>query len=143
MQVSPRARTALQSLVLAAVGFGAVYLLATSLRSDSKNDVAGTNASALSVVDAAKTAPLKPISVRGFIFVDSTDRVLLCSERTKEKVPFCAGTVMEVRDLDLSRLPMKRGKTLSGNDWAWSDGIVALLGSHRGAIFDARDVLPS
>jgi hypothetical protein len=49
---------------------------------------------------------------------------------------------MEVRDLDLSRLALLRGTTPKGNPWAWSDGPVSLLGSRRGAVFDARDVLP-
>ncbi len=142
MHVSPRTRTILQSILFAAVGFGAVYLLATSLQSDDGEQAVSGTDSALSVEDAIRSPSLQDVAVRGYLFVDEQEEVTICSARTDGDVAFCAGTVMQVVGLDLSRLALERGETPSGRPWAWSDGPVSLLGSKRGALLDVKDILP-
>jgi hypothetical protein len=133
-------RTAFISAVAVAVTLAVVALLVGWLRSDA--DVAKPKDNEVSIVVAAHAVPETELIVRGYVFIDARAGMLLCSARQGANRPACAGDVLQLEDLDTSRLALERAEDEKGGYDAWSTGEVVLLGTADGGAFlRVKDVL--
>lgn len=136
-------RTLLASLGAAVITFVVAYLILTSVRPEAKTSVAKGDRDAVSVDDAIATARGKKIAVRGFVFIDENVGELLCSERTREDPPACAGSALTLVNLDPNRLELVLAADTDGSYDAWSRDAVTLLGRVDRTTFTVEDILAS
>lgn len=136
-------RTLLASVVLAGVTLAVVYLFLTSIRPEAPTSVATGDAEAVSVDDAISSDRGERVAVRGFVFIDANVGELLCSARTNDDPPACAGAALTLTNLDPSRLELVFPERASGNYDAWSRDTVVLLGRVDRTAFTVDDVLAS
>jgi hypothetical protein len=136
-------RTAIVCVALAAATFAAVWGYRTVVRDDGP-EAADPRGAELSVGEARRAGLDQTVTVRGFVFIDSTAGELLCSQTTGGDRPACDGDVMRLEGLDPSRLALEVADEPEGGYDAWSDGEVVLLGTTvSGAGLMVKDVLPA
>ena len=125
-------------VVLAAIGV-IVFVIVSVARPDSNDEpsvrLAKSDDHGLSVRDAINRAPNVAFAVRGFV-VDDGAFVQLCEGIQDTKPPRCAGSVLLVRNLDQSRLDMRRSGKVR-----WTPDPVVLGGKVDGTQLYVADVL--
>lgn len=136
-------RTLLASLGAAVITFVVAYLILTSVRPESKTSVAKGDRQAISVVDALAADRGGKVAVRGFVFIDENVGELLCSERTKDDPPACAGVALTLVNLDPNRLELVLADETKGNYDAWSRDTVTFLGRVDRSTFTVEEILAS
>jgi hypothetical protein len=141
VRFTPRWRTFVLSVVAAIVGFGGVFLGGHLLFGRDSNDQPHFVAGEVGVVDVLAAPRGHTVAVRGFVFIDSTDRVLVCSARHTGAVPTCAGKAIIATGLDENRLDLVTGKAPSGLPIRWSRDAVGLHGTWTGATLTVTDVV--
>jgi hypothetical protein len=129
------------SVLAAAVGFGAVFLVGRALFGGDGNDHPTIGAAEVAVADVGRAPRDHSIVVRGFVFIDSSDRVLVCGARHPGDVPACAGRAIIATGLDENRLDLVTGTAPSGRPLRWSRDAVGLQGTWTGATLTVTDVL--
>ena len=135
-------RTAAISVALFVATIALVVLIAGWLRHDD-SDVARPKPHEVAIGVAARMAPEQRVAVRGYVFLDAHVEPLLCSQRRGSSRLACAGDVLQLEDLDTSRLALERAKITAGGYDAWSTGEVVLLGTtDGGGTLRVQDVLP-
>ena len=139
-RVNPRVRTIALIVVAAAVGFGVVFFVGRALFTGG-NDRPHIGAGEVAVSDLPKAPRGHSVVVRGFVFIDSTDRVLVCAERRSGDPPACAGEAIVVSGLDENRLDLVTGAAPSGRPLRWSRDAVGLQGTWSGATLTVTDIV--
>jgi hypothetical protein len=135
-------RTALVSVALFVATIVVGWLVLSWFRNGS-DQAARPRRQETALAEVTGLAPGRQVAVRGFVFVDSRIGTLLCSRRTRSSRPACAGDVLTLRGLDVTRLAMKQAEEAAGGYDAWSDGPVSVLGTTAGAsTLMVKDVLP-
>lgn len=81
------------------------------------------------VGDAMLRQPTGAIVVRGYVFANDGFPVRVCNGIQPGSPPECVGPYLELRNLDPSRVPVrKQRRERDGKDVIWSPETVALLG---------------
>jgi len=125
-----RARVVIGSIIAGVIGFLLVFLVGRALFGGDGNDHPHIGEGEATVEDVVGRAPRgHTVVVRGYVFIDSTDRVLLCSARHPGTVPSCAGHAIIATGVDENRLDLVTGTALSGNPLRWTRDTVALQGT--------------
>jgi len=136
-----RVRTIVLTVLAAAVGFGVVFFVGRALFAGDGNDRPHIAAGEVAVSDLTKAPRGHSVVVRGFVFIDSTDRVLVCAERRSGEVPQCAGQAIIADGLDENRLDLVTGTAPSGRPLRWSRDAVGLVGTWTGAALSVTDIV--
>lgn len=132
-----RRRVLVESVLAAAVGFGAVALVFVFLVGDDGSDRADVPDGAIGVDEAVTLGSRsEDIVVTGYVFVGD-DRAILCSGRDDEEPPFCDGAAIELENLDTSRLDL----VVPDDAPAFSRDEVTLAGSYSLAALTVREIL--
>lgn len=118
------------SIVAAVIGFVGVFLVGRALFAGDGNDHPTIGEGEVSVSDLIDRVPRgHGVVVRGYVFIDSTDRVLVCGARHPGHVPSCAGEAVIATGVDENRLDLVTGTAPSGNPLRWTRDTVALQGT--------------
>lgn len=133
----PRVRTLVESAVAAAVGFALVALVVVLLRDAGGPERAHVADGAQSVDDVvALGSGDHDVVVTGFVFVGE-HRAILCSGRDHDDPPFCAGTTIDLENLDPRRLDL----VVPDGAPAYSRDEVTLAGTYSPVTLTVQDIL--
>lgn len=88
-----------------------------------KPELAALRSDENSVADALVRRPENVIIVRGYVFAGDGFPVRVCNGILRESPPKCVGPFLELRNLDPSRVPVRRQESV-----IWSPETVGFLG---------------
>lgn len=93
------------------------------------------------VAEALGRQPTKPVIVRGYVFAGDGFPVRVCNGIRRTSPPSCIGPFLELRNLDPSRVPVRKQRDDKGRDIIWSPEPVAFLGDVAKDRFLVRELL--
>ncbi len=140
-------KTIVACVIAAASAFAvAALLFVVFFRSDSATDNAKVADDAISVSDALGSADPSDTLITGFVFIGE-NRTILCSARNRDDPPFCEGSVIDLENLDPTRIDLVVPEDVTSPEGssrsqpAYSRNEVTVLGSYRFGTLTVRELL--